>query len=106
MIYHASIKDSSLVISANDSDVFALGTYASALDNTRQWHFNYQTNCYSDLQKVADILGEAALCVSQFHAFSGCDTTTFFYCGGKTLLCNHAVKASGSLILICKLGAT
>ena len=36
MIYHPSIQDSPVVISANDSDVFFLRTYACALDNTRQ----------------------------------------------------------------------
>ena len=98
MIYHASIKDSSLVISANDSDVFALGTYACALDNTRQWHFNYQTNCYSDLRKVADTLGEETLYLSQFHTLSGCDTTAYFNFRGKTQLWEYAVKTSGGLI--------
>ena len=32
MIYHASVKDSYLVVSANDSDVFGLGMYACTLD--------------------------------------------------------------------------
>ena len=98
MIYHASIKDSSLVISANDSDVFALGTYACVLHNTRQWHFNYQSNCYSDLQKVADTLGEAALYLSQFHALSGCDTTAYFYFHGRTQPWEPVIKASGGLV--------
>ena len=106
MIYHTSIKDSSLVISANDSGVFALRTYACALDNTIQWHFNYQTNCYSDLRKVADILSEAALYFPQFHAFTGCDTTAYFYFHGRTQPWEPVIKASGGLHLIRKLGAT
>ena len=43
MIYHASRQgESNVVISANDSDVLFLGTYACALDAQRKWHFNYQ----------------------------------------------------------------
>ena len=123
MIYHAGIKDSSLVISrfiivdyshtitspgyiSQWLDVFALGTYACALDNTIQWHFNYQTNCYSHLRKAGDTLGEAALYFPQFHALTGCDTTAYFYFDGKTQPWELVIKASGGLSLISKLGAT
>ena len=89
--------------SANDSDVFVLGTYAWALDRARQWHFNYQTDCHSNLGKVADILGDAALYLPQFHALTGCDSTAFSYFRGKTKPWECAVKASGDLSLIRKL---
>ena len=58
------------------------------------------------MRKVVDTLGEAALYISQCHALSGCDMTAYFYFQGKTQLWERAVKASGGLILISKLGAT
>ena len=103
MIYHASTQDSYVFISANDSDVLVLGTYACTLDNTRQWHFNYQTNCYSHLRKVADTPGEAALYFPQFHALAAWDTTAYFYFRRKTQPWECAVKASRGLSLISKL---
>ena len=82
--------------------MFALGTYACELDNTIQWHFNYQTNGYSDLR---DTLGEAALYLPQFHALTGCKRTAYFYFHGKTQPWAPVIKASEGLSLISKLGS-
>ena len=71
MIYHASLQEGPVVISANDSDVFILAAYACALDETRQWYFHYQNNSYCNLSKVASSLGDAALYLSKFHALTG-----------------------------------
>ena len=78
MIYHASLQASPVVISANDSDVFVLGTYAFALDDTRHWYFNYKSSSYPNLRKVADSLGEAALYLPKYHALTSYDTTAYF----------------------------
>ena len=54
MIYHASRQgESNVVISANDSDILFLGTYACALDAKRKWYFNYQSNTFADLRRVS-----------------------------------------------------
>ena len=104
MIYHASLQTSPVVISANDSDVFVLGTYACALDKTMQWYYHYQNNSYSDLRKVADSLGNAALYLPKFHALTGCDTTVYFYFRGKTKPWERALKVPDGLKLISQLG--
>ena len=92
------------MISANDSDVFVLGTYACALDKTRKWFYHYQNNTFSNLRKVADALGNSALYLPKFHALTGCDTTSYFYFRGKTKPWERTLKAPGSLKLIDALG--
>ena len=101
MIYHASLEGASnVVLCANDSDVFILGTYACALDNNRNWFFNYEANTYSNLKKVAELVGNAAIYLPQYHALTGCDTTSYFYFRGKTGPWERAVKSPDSFHLI------
>ena len=105
MIYHASLEGASnVVLCANDSDVFILGTYACALDNNRNWFFNYEANTYSDLKKVAELVGNVAIYLPQYHALTGCDTTSYFYFRGKTGPWERAVKSPDSFHLIEDLG--
>ena len=66
--------------------------------------FNYQSNYYSDLKKVALSLGHAALYLPQYHALTGCDTTAYFYFRGKTQPWERAMKVPGGLNLINQLG--
>ena len=104
-IYHASRQgESNVVISANDSDVLFLGTYACALDAKRKWHFNYQSNTFADLQKFAESLGSAAMHLPTFHSLTGCDTTSYFYFRGKTAPWERAIKSTLSFELIEDLG--
>ena len=105
MIYHASLQGAnSVVISANDSDVFFLGTYACALDKNRKWYFNYQSCSFADLRRIADLLGDSALQLPAFHSLTGCDTTSYFYFRGKTAPWERAIKTPNSLDLIKNLG--
>ena len=105
MIYHASLQGAnSVVISANDSDVFFLGTYACALDKNRNWYFDYQSCSFADLRRIADLLGDSALHLPAFHSLTGCDTTSYFYFRGKTAPWERAIKTPNSLDLIKNLG--
>ena len=81
-----------------------LGTYACALDKTRRWYYHYQNNSYSDLRKVADSLGNAALYLPKFLALIGCDTTAYFYFRGKTKPWESALEVPDGLKLISQLG--
>ena len=104
MIYHASLQASPVVISAIDSEFFVLGTYACALDDTRHWYFNYQSSSYSDLRKVADSLGEAALYLPKYHALTGRDTTAYFHFRGKIKPWERTMMVPGGLKLIDEIG--
>ena len=57
------------------------------------------------IKKIVNALDERILsCLPQFHALTGCDTTSYFYNQGKTASFKKTLKDPDSLSLIRNLG--
>ena len=102
---HASISESNVVVVAEDTDVFLLliKVFAQIKPNF-QWQMRYGYNQYANINEICYRLGtETSLLLPQFHASTGCDTTSYFFVLERKLLFKKAV-GSEMLYLICELG--
>ena len=102
----ASTAESNVIAVATDCDVLVLlvATYAK-LRPQFQWQMRYENYKYANIEGICNTLGyEASSFLSHFHAFSGCDVTSYFFNVGKIMPFKRAVE-KGKLHLLKLLGA-
>ena len=101
----ASQSSKNAVAVAQDCDILVLLITAYAtVKPTVKWKMKYAYNSFADIESIYNHLGdEVSRCLIQYHALSGCDTTSFFYGLGKTQPFKRAVD-TGKINLIAMLG--
>ena len=106
IVLHALEEDTDVVIVANDTDVFILLLYAMTFKrNSCKWYTSFYTNEYIDLGKVYESYGyEICRYLSQFHAITGCDTTSYRFNVGKKRVFHKCEKDISLLLLVQNLG--
>ena len=82
---HASKSSGDHVIVAKDTDVLILLIYSySTCAISKEWVLKYDTNSYANIGTSCKYLGNTvSRNILQYHAITGCDTTSFFYRIGK-----------------------
>ena len=101
----ASQSSKNVVAVAQDCDVLVLliTAYATVKPKSK-WQMKYANNMFADIESIYNHLGdEVSRCLIQYHALSGCDTTSFFYRLGKTQPFKRAVD-TGKINLLAMLG--
>ena len=72
---------------------------------SKEWVLKYDTNSYANIGTVCKYLGNTvSRNILQYHAITGCDTTSFFYRIGKISPFKEVLKKSSCLGLIECLG--
>ena len=81
MAPHASKSSRDVVIVAKDTDVLMLLIYSySMCVISKERVLKYDTNSYANIGTVCKYLGNTvSRNILQYHAITGCDTTSFFY---------------------------
>ena len=106
MIFHASLQTGTVVIDANDSDVFFLLAYTMTQTQIRtSWYQKIEENQVVDIRKICDHLGDD-ICslLPQLHAITGCDQTSYKHNVGKLKVMYKILKDPSLLHLIKQLG--
>ena len=97
----ASKCNSNVVAVAQDCDILIFMIAAFAEVNPEyEWQFNYEENMFANVSQICKNLGDS-VCryIMQYHAISGCDTTSYFFGIGKILPFKRAVER-GKLSLL------
>ena len=108
MVLHACLDDTNVVVVSRDTDVFILLVHAfSIVKPTSQWFMKIDHQKYVDIGKACSYLGEkVSLRLPQFHAITGCDTTSFFFGVGKVKVLKKLIKDSSKYALLDSIGKT
>ena len=106
MAPHASKSSGNVVIVAKDTDVLILLIYSySTCVISKERVLKYDTNSYANIGTVCKYLGNTvSRNILQYHAITGCDTTSFFYRIEKISPFKEVLKKSSYLDLIECLG--
>ena len=106
MAPHASKSSGNVVIVAKDTDVLILLIYSySTCVISKERVLKYDTNSYANIGTVCKYLGNTvSRNILQYHAITGCDTTSFFYRIEKISPFKEVLKKSSYLGLIECLG--
>jgi len=108
MVLHACLDDTNVVVVSRDTDVFVLLVHAfSIVKPTSQWFMEIDHQKYVDIGKACSYLGEeVSLRLPQFHAITGCNTTSFFFGVGKVKVLKKLIKDSSKYALLDSIGKT
>ena len=96
---HASKSSGNVVVSAKDTDVlipliYSYSTYVISKERV----LKYDTNSYANVGTACKYLGNTVSGdILQYHAITGCDTTSFFYRIGKISPFKEVLKNSSYL---------
>ena len=95
-----------VVIAAKDTDFLMLLIYSySTCEISKEWVLKYERNSYANIGTICTYLGNTvSRNILQYHAITGCDTTSFFYKIGKINSFKEVLKKSSCLSLIKCLG--
>ena len=85
MVLHACLHDDPLVVVSNDKDVLLLLIHAYAtIRPNKDCFMKFDHAKYVNICKVVNHLGsEVSARLTQIHAITGCDTTSFLHNVGK-----------------------
>ena len=103
----AHLANNNVVAVATDCDVLVLliSLYAKKQPSF-QWHMKYEKNKFANIADICKRLGPStSKLLHQFHAITGCDTTSFFFSKGKINPFKRVLQ-SGSIRLLESLGST
>lgn len=102
----ASQSSKNVVAVAQDCDILVLLITAYATVKPKvKWQMKYAINSFADIESIYNnhLGDETSRCLIQYHALSGCDTTSFFYGLGKTQPFKRAID-TGKINLVAMLG--
>jgi len=108
MVLHTCFDDTNVVVVSRDTDDFVLLVHAfSIVKPTSQWFMEIDHQKYVDIGKACSYLGEeVSLRLPQFHAITGCNTTSFFFGVGKVKVLKKLIKDSSKYALLDSIGKT
>ena len=108
MVLHACLDDTNVLVVSRDTDIFVLLVHAfSIVKPTSQWFMEIDHQKHVDIGKACSYLGEeVSLRLPQFHAITGCNTTSFFFGVGKVKVLKKLIKDSSKYALLDSIGKT
>ena len=85
MILHALLSEDDCVICSKDTDVMLLMLFAFAeYEVSHKWYMMYENGLFANIHKMIEFIGtDICKVLPQYHALTGCDTTSHFFNAGK-----------------------
>ena len=105
IVIFACESNANVVAVAADCDILVLMIFAYANHRPEfEWQLRYDVYNYANIEPITRRLGdEVSKLLSNYHAISGCDTTSYFYGHGKIIPYKRAIDMS-KFMLLSKLG--
>ena len=99
LVLHACRSEIDVVVVAKDTDVLVLLVHAYAIIRPcTRWYMKIDHEKFVDIGKIYDFLGEnISELLPHVHAITGCDTTSFFFGGGKVRIFKKFIRNPAAL---------
>ena len=82
---HGSKVDPDVAVVCKETDVLILMIWAYSKSNvTNNGYLKYDHEKFADVRKIYSYLGKTSLNLQKIQAWTGCNTTAYFYWVGKT----------------------